>query len=365
MIGAVLIKELRKLVREKGNFVYLLLMPMAFMILFHFLFAQASERSIKVNVLDADHSPISRQLVRVIAATPGFQVAELSGSANSAEQQVQKGKLSSVVIIPPGFAADLARHQPAVIAIKSGPQASASTGVLAGILQQIASKLADPTRPPSPVRVKLEQAAGTVSPSIATQIVPGYTVMFVFYIMITILRSLFKERQSGILERVRTTPLKAFQYMLGMWLPQVIAAMVQITALFAFGHWLLQLQLYNYGLLFLLSLALSLCATALGMMLTVLVGSENQGMALVQLVSLGGAALSGLWVPLDMLPAGMQTLAHFLPQYWAMQGYQTLLFHTGNLGTLWQGIGILTGIALVAILIAATRYNRFAKAESI
>ncbi|KLU62386.1 inner membrane transport permease YbhR [Peptococcaceae bacterium CEB3] len=364
MIGAILLKELRKLVREKGNFVYLLIMPMVFMVLFHFLFA-AGESNVKVNILDADHSPLSRQLIQVMDKTPGFQVTELSGSVQSAGQQVSNGKLSSVVIIPQGFAARVVNHQPAQIAIKSGPQASASAGVLAGVLQQIAAKLADPTRPPSPVQVKLEQASGTVSPSIATQIVPGYTVMFVFYIMITILRSLFKEKESGILERVRTTPLKAFQYMLGMWFPQVIAAMVQITVLFAFGHWLLQLQLHNYAMLFLLSLALSLCATALGMMLTMLVGSENQGMALIQLLSLGGAALAGLWMPLDMLPPGMQTLAHILPQYWAMQGYQAILFQTGNLQILWQGIGILTGIALVAILIAATRYNRFAKAESI
>lgn len=364
MIGAVLIKELRKLVREKGNFVYLLIMPMVFMVLFHFLFAQG-ESKVKINILDADHSQISRQLIDVIDKTPGFQVTKLSGSVDSAEQQVSKGKLSSVVLIPQGFASQVLRHQPAQITIKSGPQTSASTGVIAGVLQQIATKLANPNLPPSPVLVNVEQASGTASPSIAAQIVPGYTVMFVFYIMITILRSLFKERESGILERVRTTPLKAFQYMLGMWFPQVIAAMVQITVLFSFGHWLLQLRLYNYGMLFLLSLALSLCATALGMMLTMLVGSENQGMALIQLLSLGGAALAGLWMPLDMLPPGMQKLAHVLPQYWAMQGYQALLFQTGNMQILWQGIGILTAIALAAILVAATRYNRFAKAESI
>ncbi len=364
MIKAVLVKELRKLVREKGTFVYLLVMPMMFMVLFHFLFAQGASK-LKVNILDADGSQVSRQLVSVIDKIPGFQVTQLSGSVNNAEQQVANGKLDSVVIIPQGFGAKVAGHQPVQISIEAGPQASASTAPVASVLQQVAEKFADPNQPPQLVQVKVEQAGGQATPSFAAQIVPGYTVMFVFYIMINILRSMFKERDSGVLERVRTTPLTAVQYMLGMWLPQVIAAMVQITVLFAFGHWLLQLELYNYGMLFLLSLALSLCATALGMMLTMLVQSENQGMALIQILSLGGAALAGLWMPIDMLPAGMQKLAHVLPQYWAMQGYQALLFRTGNMQVLWDGIGILTAIALGAILVAAGRYNRFAKAESV
>jgi hypothetical protein len=46
-----------------------------------------------------------------------------------------------------------------------------------------------------------------------------------------------------------------------------------------------------------------------------------------------------------------------------MQGYQAILFQTGDNQVLWNGMAILTAIAIGAIGIAATRYKQFAKAE--
>jgi ABC-2 type transport system permease protein len=361
MVLAIVIKELQKMIKDRGTIVYLLVMPMVFMVIFHFLLNQ-DDSSLKLNLLNADKSVVSQQFVSLLKQTPGFQITELSATLPEIKDQITKGKISHAVILPEGFGDMLSKHQPVQITVEAGPKLSASTGPIVSVLTQIAQKFAEPNRPPELVQVKVEQASGK-TPSIAAQIVPGYTVMFVFYIMISILKGMFKERESGILERIKTTPLKSYEYMLGMWIPQVIAAMIQITVLFTFGHFLLDLELSNYGLLFLLSLALSLCATALGMMLTMLVKSDNHGMALVQIVSLGGAAVGGLWMPVDMLPDGMQKLAHFLPQYWAMQGYQAILFQTGDNQVLWNGMAVLTAIAIGAIGIAATRYKQFAKAE--
>ncbi len=361
MIKAIMVKELQKMIKDRGTVVYLIVMPMVFMVIFHFLLNQG-DSVLKLNVLDTDRSTVSQQFIGVLKQTPGLSITELNDNLPDVKQQITKGKLSHAVILPQGFAEKLAKHTPVNISVEAGPKLSGSTSAVVSVLNQIAQRFAEPNRAPQLVQVIVEQASGK-SPSVAAQIVPGYTVMFVFYIMITILRSMFKERESGILERVRTTPVQAYEYMLGMWLPQVVAAMVQICVLFAFGHFLLKLELGNYGLLFLLSLALSLCATALGMMLTMLVKSENQGMALVQIVSLGGAAIGGLWMPVDMLPEGMQKVAHVLPQYWAMQGYQSLLFQTGDTQVLWHGMAVLTLIALAAIGIAATRYKQFAQAE--
>ena len=44
---------------------------------------------------------------------------------------------------------------------------------------------------------------------------------------------------------------------------------------------------------------LALCGTGLGLALSMLVKSENQGMAFTQLLVMGGAVLGGLWFPVD------------------------------------------------------------------
>lgn len=48
--------------------------------------------------------------------------------------------------------------------------------------------------------------------------------------------------------------------------------------------------------------------------------------------------MAGLWMPFDMLPETVEKIAHGLPQYWAMQGYQTLLFGTGDPGGVFKQV---------------------------
>lgn len=208
------------------------------------------------------------------------------------------------------------------------------------------------------------ESMGTDSEQLVVQIVPGYTVMFSFYIMISIVIAFIKDRDSGMAARLASTPLSHLKYFLGKWLPFVAVVLLQIVILFGFGVVAYNLPLGDPLALTLLSIGLAFVATGCGMAMAVLAKTENMGIALTQVIALGGAMLGGLWLPVEFMPDVMQSIARFLPHYWALEGFKIVLLEKGTISDIWLSLVILVGFGAacsVVALLAYPRYLRLAK----
>lgn len=158
---------------------------------------------------------------------------------------------------------------------------------------------------------------------VIVHIVPGYVVMFTFFIMISMASQFVKDGRSGMVSRMASTPISEHAFLFGKWIPFILIILIQIGVLLLFGVLVYDMPLGPPLPLLVLSLALSLVSTGMGLALAVLVPSENMGLAITQIFALGGAMLSGLWVPLEFMPDFIQTIARILPQYWRMKRFRT------------------------------------------
>ena len=196
---------------------------------------------------------------------------------------------------------------------------------------------------------------------VITSIVPGYVVMFVFFIMISMVSTFIKDRDHGIVARLASTPLSPSRYLIGKWIPYMYVVLIQIFILFLFGKLVYHVSLSQPLLLIILSIMLTFTVTGLGLALALFSKTENMGIAITQVISLGGAMLAGLWIPYDMLPNFLQMMSKFLPQYWAHQAFQEAM--TGTLAYIdfFQVIGILFGFGCVGFILALLQYPKFLK----
>lgn len=201
--------------------------------------------------------------------------------------------------------------------------------------------------------------AGTNFTDLVTQIVPGYTVMFTFFIMISIVIAFVKDRERGMVARIASTPLPVKDYFIGKWIPFMVIVLLQITVLFAFGVIVYDLPLGDPLALIVLSLVLAFISTGWGMAMAVLVKTENMGIALTQVIALGGAMLGGLWVPVEIMPEVVQSISKFLPQYWALQGYKEIILDGGNLTEIVPSLLYLLIGGIVGMGVALLCYPRF------
>ncbi|WP_194841304.1 ABC transporter permease [Salinibacillus xinjiangensis] len=155
------------------------------------------------------------------------------------------------------------------------------------------------------------EKVGLANHDVSASIVPGYAVMFSFFIMISMVTVFVKDREKGMVARLASTPLPSYAYLLGKWIPHVAIVMIQTTMLFIFGLMVYNIPFENPMLIGILSIFLSFTTTGLGLALAVSVKTENMGLAITQLVGLGGAILSGLWMPIDLMPDIIQTISNF------------------------------------------------------
>ena len=376
MIKNIVRKEILLVLKEKGTFFWLILLPILFILLFASIFGSVGSTSITVQYLDQDHSTASQNFVASLKKIQGFTVKSDTAASQDAQiEQIKNGKLSSLLVIPQGFGASLDSNRQAEIELYQDASESSVVAPIQAVLQNISEKYKEGkiTAVLASKGLNTSQVQEVLTPPIQlhnikenatkanmiTQVVPGYTVMFVFFVIITMVRRFIKDKESGMLSRLRSTPMKPFQYLIGMWIPNMMIVLIQSTVLLGFGRIAYHLNLGDFMAIVSIVAALAVCATGIGLALSLFVKSENQGVAFTQLITMGGAALGGLWVPYEFLPKFAQTMGRFTPQYWAQEGFQKVMLHGAHFTDIWPSLLVLIAFGIAGLAAAVLRFKAF------
>jgi ABC-type Na+ efflux pump permease subunit len=179
-----------------------------------------------------------------------------------------------------------------------------------------------------------------------SQSVPGTMVYFTMLVLLTsgaIL--LVVEREKGLLRRLASAPIPAGSIVLGKWIARMLLGLVQISFAMVVGTLFFRM---DWGPAWPMVLVVLLCWAAfvasLAIVLGSLVRSAAQMTGLGVLATMVFAALGGCWWPIEITPAWMQTLAHFIPTGWAMDAIHRIVnFGYGPAVAIPHAAALLTG----------------------
>lgn len=377
MISTIIRKELKVLLKEKGTFFWLIGLPIMFIVLFSSIFNNAKD-TFTIQYYDADQSQQSQQMIAQLSEIKGFEMkTDTTLSLDDQLDKIKSGKMTSLLVFPKGFGENMQAGGGRQAAFDLYRDSTADTAVapiralldsfagksgevkLQGVLKSVGmndTQVKEAMQPPIVINEVKENAAQV---SALTQYIPGYTVMFVFFIIITMVRNFIKDRESGMVARLRSTPMKPVTYLIGMWVPNIIVVLVQCTVLLGFGKLVYGVELGDIASIAAVVLCLAICATGIGLMLTMLVKSENQGLGFTQILTMGGAVLGGLWFPYDFMPDFMQIIGKITPQYWAQHSFQDIMVRGAQLSDILPTIAVLIGYGLLGLAIASLRFKKF------
>jgi len=209
------------------------------------------------------------------------------------------------------------------------------------------------------VSLKAQFAGRNPTPAGFNQSLPGTLVQFLMMnLMIFGGASLAGERADGVLRRLAVYPIRRWELVIGKVYGRFLLGGVQIVFFLLLGQFVFKVNLGPNLLAILLTLGLyAWVAASLGVWVGAVVKNEDKIIGLCVLASSIMAALGGCWWPLEIVPATLQVVAHFVPTGWAMEALHQLISFGGGWEAVLSKLGVLALFAAGANIGAAKMFR--------
>lgn len=369
-------KELIETIRRPGALVSLVLGPFLIMAIFGLGFSGV-RRPLETLIVIPPTSGLPTDTAQYqTLAGPPLHIAEVLGDRAAAETRLHAGEVDIVVVAPDdpetAFRAGQ-RSKIEVIVDETDPVEENYASVLANMLADAVNRQlieqaveagqgyiveagaqASPIPPDivaAPTEAELVNLAPT-TPTVTSFFGPAVLALILQHLAVSLVSmSLVRERQSGVMELFRISPVTAAEVIAGKVLAFGILGFVVAgltTTLLVVGLGVPSLAEPGY-----LALAIGLLLLAslgLGLLIAVISDSERQAVQLSLLVLLASVFFSGFVLAIDEFTPPVRALAYTLPVTHGIQLLQDFMLR-GSTTHLWQ-VGALGGIALFTLALA-------------
>jgi len=346
-------KEVRQLSRDTRSLLLAFLLPVLLLILFGYAISW-DVRDVRTGVLDQDRSAAGRELLDAFRASGYFSITAVIDDPGEIRPLLDRGSVQAVLVIPPGFAADLGAGRTArVQALVDGSDANTATIVLGYARGVVASWAArrggDGAEPPRPPLVAQTRVWFNEELESKNMIVPGLVavIMMIVAAMLTSL-TIAREWERGTMEQLAATPVTRLEVVMGKLLPYLVIGLLDVALSTALGVWLFGVPLRGSLLLLAaLSLLFLLGALGLGMFISAITRSQILATQAAMIATfLPAFLLSGFMFAIEVMPRALQFVTYLVPARY-------FLVVTRGIFLKGVGVGVLHTQALLMLAFAA------------
>lgn len=361
-IKFIALKEVQHILRDPRSLIIAILMPILMTLLYGYAI-NLDTKNIKLAVLDFDRSPESRELATKFYNSGYFLEPDATPVALDPERLLKSGQAHAVLIIPTGFAralTHLSQYQLGLSIDGSDANVSAATASYSNV---ILSRFLE-ERLPHGFELPGVFISSRVlyNPDLKSShfFVPG--LIAVILMMISALLTsvtIAREKESGTLEQLLTSPVSPRQIIIGKVLPYIALALLD-------GVLVLVFSVLNYGVHFVGSIFLLLffgliyitAALSLGILISTLVATQQLAMMTAQLVTvLPSVMLSGYIFEIKNMPALLRYISHLVPAKYFIQIIRGVMLKGSDISVLWAEATILVLLTVALLVIASRRFK--------
>jgi ABC-2 type transport system permease protein len=403
-------KEWLILLKDRGALAVLFLLPLVLASVFGSISnsvtaaveGDEAAMSMPVILVNQDGGPYGQQIEATLGRIAVLGVTR-NDSAAWANQAVADGEALAAIIVPAGFSDRVNAYEPSTVQVIVDPTqeqyASLVTGitnevvapvVLQGEIQYGIREVMDRSglykdTGPELRRAMEAQTLGVIMTQLQKQqegpwitvrnedlagveargafnpfsyTIPSFTAMFAFFLVGVVAQSVWLEKESGAFRRLLAAPLQRAAIIAGKMVAYMAVVCLQVIVFLTVGNVVFGMPLGNSFLgLVLLTLALALSSTGLGMLLAALARNSRQADSLGMVLGFVLAAIGGcIGYPLFRVPGLIGTVSRLTPHAQAILGYWSL-FEGGDVVTILPRVGILAAMGVAFFAVAMWRFR--------
>ena len=372
-------KDLLALRRNRESVAALIILPIAFLLLFGYIFPSATiEQHMPVGIVNLDNGQASIAFVTQIETlnknSGAMNILNYS-SVEEAKTQIDRGNIYGTFIIPPGFSNNLTNGKSANVIVyvdNSNPQLSSSvesaasntiTG-LNGMQAEInVVKMGSTTVNAQSTVFPFTQNIETTIPGKSNYfnfLAPGLMIMIVMITVMTgIPEAISKEREMGTFDGMLSAPINQISIILGYTASLCVKGFAQVILV-------LTIAIIFFGVTIQGSILLAFFLLLLGIFSFVGIGilavssSKNQatGTTIVNLIMFPMMFLAGIFFPIQQMPWFMQDISKIIPLTYAADAMRKVMLLNANIGDVLTQILILVGFGIVTMSMAVILFRK-------
>jgi ABC-2 type transport system permease protein len=168
-----------------------------------------------------------------------------------------------------------------------------------------------------------------------------------------------RERASGTLERILTTPLRRLDLLAAYGTAFSIAAALQATVTCIVAFWLLGFDTAgNPVWVFVIAIFNAVLGVGLGLLCSAFARTEFQAVQFMPVVIAPQLLLAGVIVPRAAMPDWLEWISNVMPASYALEALQQVGAHSELTGIAVRDMIVVLGCALIALCLAAATLRR-------
>ncbi|NND02450.1 MAG: ABC transporter permease [Acidimicrobiia bacterium] len=375
---AIAAANVRRLVRDRSNIFFVLILPLGIIIIIGSLFGGSFDPIIGVH--NGDGASLSADLVASLESTDGLEI-RVFDSEEDLIGDVERGDVDAGLVIPSDYSTTLQSGGTTTVGFAARPDGAGQelqAAIAAIVTEQgrlikaarfaaantqvefdtalASARLIETSIPQTTVETEvLGEAIFGDSPGQFDSGASTQLVLFMFLTGLVGASALIQTRNYGVSRRMLSTPTSTGQIIIGEALGRF--GVVILQGLYIMGATWLMFRVDWGDPLGAAAIVILFSAAAAGaaMLIGSVFDNDQQVGGFGVVAGIGLAALGGSMIPLEFYSETMQTVAHFTPHAWANEAFADMVRQGAGVGDILPHLGALTAFAVVLLVLAAWR----------
>lgn len=368
-------KNLQSLRHDKRTVGFLVLMPLLMITVFGYTFG-GDAKDMKIIVVDLDQTPANQSLAHSIIDDISTRdtlkitkVYDATGPADAvalSEKKVRDAQIKAVLIFGANFSRDaraaLAANRNSTVALPAslvvyidGTNTNIVGTIMADIQKSVTKAVGSPSLGVSAPIVAAPQLAYGQGARFIDFFAPG--VMGLAAMMVTFMLSIISfvhERSASTLDRLLSTPVTEGEIVAGYAMAFGLVGLIQSVVIITTAVLLFQITIQgNILLVLLVVFVFGVGTQGLGFLLSSLAKNEFQAIQFLPLILFPSILLSGVFWPIEAVPALIRPVSSFVPLTYAVDALRSVMIRGWGVGNIWPDLAVLIGFAAVMLALSA------------
>ena len=329
-------------------------------------------RHIPTVVADQSLDAASRDYVDAMVASGYFDVVAYVSNEAAVVQAIDDGEAQAGIVIPPGFAARVTRHDAQVLLLVDGSDLftsqtaynslsaiaqTHSTEVMVAQARRSGRLTAEQNLLPLDVRIRI-----LYNPNLDDLVflIPGMvaTILQTQSIALTA-AAVVREREMGTIEQLLVTPILPGELMLGKVAPNLVIAFVNMLTIIALGMFWFEVPFQgSFGLFCWLAFMYVFSGLGLGLLVSTISQTQKQAQQWSFLMMLLGLVLGGFIFPRYLMPPAIRIIGNLFPLTYFIPIARGIVTKGIGIEFLWEQVVALLAYIVVILFVAIRAFRQ-------